>query len=63
MTSLEENQSVCIRCAEGCGFYTLLEQGKVTGIDYMKGHPVNAGALCIKGNRVLETVYHTERIY
>jgi formate dehydrogenase major subunit len=63
MTSLQENQSVCIRCAEGCGFYTLLEQGKVTGIDYMKDHPVNAGALCLKGNHVLETVYHPERIY
>src|SRR5512139_3894823 len=63
MTPLQEIQSVCLRCAEGCGFHTLLEHGKATGIEYMKGHPVNVGALCLKGNSVLETVYHPERIY
>ncbi len=63
MTPLQETQSVCLRCAEGCGFHTLLEQGRATGIEYMTNHPVNAGALCLKGNRVLETVYHPERIY
>src|SRR4030042_3813985 len=63
MTSPQEIQSVCLRCAEGCGLYTLFDQGKATGIDYMKGHPVNAGALCFKGNGVLGTVYHPERIY
>jgi formate dehydrogenase major subunit len=63
MTPLQENQSVCLCCAEGCGFYTLVEQGKAAGIEYMKGHPVNAGALCLKGNSVLATVYHPERIH
>ncbi len=63
MTPLQETQSVCLCCAEGCGFYTLLEQGKAAGIEHMQGHPVNAGALCLKGNSVLEPVYHPERIY
>ena len=63
MTPLQEIQSVCLRCAEGCGFHTLLEQGRAAYIDYLKQHPVNAGALCLKGNRVLETVYHPERIH
>ncbi len=63
MTPLQENQSVCLCCAEGCGFYTLLEQGRAAGIEYMKEHPVNAGALCLKGNSVLETVHHPDRIY
>ena len=63
MTPPQEIQSLCPRCAEGCGLYTLLEQGKATGIEYMKDHPVNAGALCFRGNGVLDTVYHPERIY
>ena len=62
MTPLQEHQSVCLCCAEGCGFYTLVEQGKAAGIDYMQDHPVNAGALCLKGNRVLAAVHHPQRI-
>ncbi len=62
MTPLQEHQSVCLCCAEGCGFFTMVDQGKAAGIEYMQDHPVNAGALCLKGNRVLAAVHHPERI-
>jgi len=63
MTSLHEIQSICTSCAEGCGFYTQVEQGKVTNLDYMKEHPINKGGLCFKGNGVLNSIYHPNRIY
>lgn len=63
MTSVHEIESICTCCAEGCGFYTRVEQGKVTNLDYMKAHPVNKGGLCFKGNRVLDSIYHPGRIY
>jgi formate dehydrogenase major subunit len=63
MTSLHEIESICTSCAEGCGFHTQVEQGKVTNLDYMKAHPVNKGGLCFKGNGVLESIYHPSRIY
>jgi predicted molibdopterin-dependent oxidoreductase YjgC len=63
MKPLQETESICLCCAEGCGFHTLHEPGKVTGIEYMPDHPVNAGALCLKGNNVLNPVHHPERIH
>ena len=63
MTSFHEVQSICPYCAEGCGFYTIVEQGKVLNIEYMKKHPVNEGGLCLKGNAVLDIIYHPNRIY
>ncbi|MBW2221164.1 MAG: molybdopterin-dependent oxidoreductase, partial [Deltaproteobacteria bacterium] len=63
MTSFHEVQSICPYCAEGCGFYTIVEQGKASNIEYMKKHPVNEGGLCLKGNAVLDIIYHPNRIY
>ncbi len=63
MPSLHEVQSICPYCAEGCSFYTQVEQGKASNIEYMKKHPVNEGGLCLKGNAVLDIIYHENRIY
>ena len=63
MNSTQEIPSICPYCAEGCGFYTLVEQGKAFNIEYMKNHPVNEGGLCLKGNAVLDIIYHPRRIY
>ncbi|KPJ55863.1 MAG: hypothetical protein AMJ42_06085 [Deltaproteobacteria bacterium DG_8] len=63
MNSPREIPSICPYCAEGCGFYTQVEQGKALNIEYMKNHPVNEGGLCLKGNAVLDIVYHPNRIH
>ena len=63
MTSRHDIESICTSCAEGCGLYSQVEQGKVTSLEYMQNHPVNNGALCLKGNNVLGSIYHTERIF
>jgi len=46
--------SVCPYCAVGCGLFLEVERDKAMGIDYMKDHPASEGALCTKGNAVLE---------
>ena len=54
--------SVCPYCAVGCGLFLEVERDKATGIDYMKDHPASEGALCPKGNAVLEFLNHDERL-
>ena len=48
MTSRHDIESICTSCAEGCGLYSQVEQGKVTNLEYMEKHPVNNGALASK---------------
>ena len=54
--------SVCPYCGVGCGLFIEVENGVATGIQYMKDHPTNEGALCPKGNSSLELVYNRERL-
>jgi len=54
--------SVCPYCAVGCGFYLDVERGKAVGISYMPEHPTCEGALCPKGNAVLEFLNHKDRL-
>ena len=54
--------SICPYCGVGCGLYLAVNDGRVTGIEYMPAHPTNEGALCPKGNACLDTVYHRERV-
>lgn len=54
--------SVCPYCAVGCGFYLAVEKGQATGVEYMPEHPTGEGALCPKGNAVLEILNHEERL-
>ncbi len=54
--------SVCPYCAVGCGFYLVVEKDRAVGIDYMTDHPTCEGALCPKGNAVLEVLNHQDRL-
>lgn len=54
--------SICPYCGVGCGFYIAVEDGTAVGLEYMKDHPTNEGALCPKGNASLDVVYHRERL-
>ena len=42
--------------------YVAVEDGKAAGLEYMPEHPVSEGALCPRGNAVLETLNHPERL-
>ncbi|MCK9405772.1 MAG: formate dehydrogenase subunit alpha [Methanothrix sp.] len=54
--------TVCPYCAAGCGFFIAVQKGRALGIEYMPDHPVNEGALCSKGNAVLEILDHPDRL-
>jgi predicted molibdopterin-dependent oxidoreductase YjgC len=54
--------SVCPYCGCGCGLYVVVEEGIAKNIEYMPEHPVCQGALCPKGNAVLEIIYHPDRL-
>ncbi|HPT38247.1 MAG TPA: formate dehydrogenase subunit alpha [Methanothrix sp.] len=54
--------SLCPYCAVGCGMYLVVEKGKAIGVEYMTDHPACEGALCPKGNSVLEVLNHEERL-
>jgi len=54
--------SVCPYCVVGCGLYIEVERDKATGIEYLMDHPANEGALCPKGNAVLEFLNHEDRL-
>ena len=54
--------SVCPYCGVGCGLLIKTSDGNITGLEYLKSHPTNEGALCPKGNACLEIVYHNERL-
>ncbi len=54
--------SICPYCGVGCGLYLRVDDGVLTGLEYMKEHPTNEGALCPKGNACLDIVYHRERL-
>lgn len=54
--------SICPYCGVGCGLYLKVKDGVIVGLEYMKEHPTNEGALCPKGNACLDLVYHRERL-
>jgi formate dehydrogenase (coenzyme F420) alpha subunit len=54
--------SLCPYCAVGCGLYLEVEKGRAIGLEYMTDHPACQGALCPKGNSVLEVLNHHERL-
>jgi formate dehydrogenase alpha subunit len=54
--------SLCPYCAVGCGLYLVVDKGQAVGIEYMTDHPTCEGALCPKGNAVLEVLNHEERL-
>ena len=54
--------TICPYCGVGCGLYIAVEDGRAVGLEYMPEHPVNEGALCPKGNAVLEMLNHPDRL-
>ena len=54
--------SLCPYCAVGCGLYLEVDKGIAKVIEYMTDHPACEGALCPKGNALLEILNHEERL-
>ncbi len=54
--------STCRECAAGCGIVVKAREGRAIKIEGNPQHPVNAGALCARGQASLQGLYDPDRI-
>ncbi len=59
---MQKVRTVCPYCGCGCGIYLHVESGRVVGTSPVRDHPVNEGALCVKGYSCHEFVHHPDRL-
>ena len=54
--------STCTECPAHCGISVRVRERWPVKLEGIPGHPVNAGALCARGQASLSRLYHPERI-
>ncbi len=54
--------TVCGECNAGCGVTARMVDFNVIKLDGTEGHPVNDGALCMRGQMSLMRLYHPKRL-
>jgi len=54
--------STCNECPAHCGVTVRLREGRAVKLEGNPGHPINRGALCMRGQAVLWRLYHPERL-
>lgn len=54
--------SICSFCAVGCGLIAHTKGGKLVNLEGDPDHPINQGALCIKGQALREIVLSPRRL-
>ena len=54
--------STCRECPAGCGVLAKNREGRVIKLEGNPYHPVNRGALCIRGQAALQGVYNPDRL-
>jgi anaerobic selenocysteine-containing dehydrogenase len=52
----------CILCVNGCGINAYVDDGKLVKVEGMKEHPLNQGALCPRGQHLIDIVYSPDRL-
>src|SRR5712692_6968067 len=53
--------TVCRECPAGCGVLARNREGRVVKLEGNPDHPVNHGALCVRGQAALQGLYHPDR--
>src|SRR2546427_2137070 len=53
--------TVCRECPAGCGVIARNREGRVVKLEGNPDHPVNEGALCLRGQAALQGLYHPDR--
>src|SRR5213078_5341024 len=53
--------TVCRECPAGCGVLARNRDGRVVKLEGNPDHPVNQGALCVRGHAALQGLYHPDR--
>lgn len=60
-TGVIRTAAFCTQCRSRCGCMAVVEDGRLTAIEPLPGHPTGA-KLCPKGRAAPELVYHPERL-
>ncbi|MFQ5695094.1 MAG: twin-arginine translocation signal domain-containing protein, partial [Terriglobia bacterium] len=55
-------KSTCRECPAGCGTLVRTREGRVLKVEGNPDHPVNRGALCIRGQAAVQGLYNPDRI-
>jgi Fe-S-cluster-containing dehydrogenase component len=54
--------STCRECPAGCGVLAKNREGRVIKLEGNPHHPINRGALCMRGQAALQGVYNPDRL-
>jgi len=54
--------TTCTECPAGCGISARVVDRRLTKLEGIETHPVNAGALCVRGQASISRVYHPDRL-
>lgn len=54
--------TTCMECPAGCGVSAKTVDYRVGKLEGVKAHPINDGALCMRGQAALSRLYHPDRI-
>jgi anaerobic selenocysteine-containing dehydrogenase/Fe-S-cluster-containing dehydrogenase component len=54
--------STCRECPAGCGILAKSREGRIIKLEGNPAHPVNRGALCMRGQAALQGVYDPDRL-
>ena len=54
--------STCRQCPSGCGLLAKNREGRLIKLEGNPLHPINQGALCQRGQAVLQGLYHPDRL-
>jgi molybdopterin-containing oxidoreductase family iron-sulfur binding subunit len=54
--------TTCTECPAGCGLTARIVDGYPVKLEGRKGHPINDGRLCMRGQASLTRLYHPNRI-
>ena len=49
-------------CFDACGLLAEVANGRVVGLKGDPEHPVTRGRICVKGKKLLERLYHPQRL-
>ncbi len=54
--------TTCTECPAGCGISARVIDHKAAKLEGIEGHPLSAGALCVRGQSSIARVYHPKRL-
>lgn len=54
--------STCRECPAGCGILAKNREGRVIKVEGHPYHPINQGALCMRGQASVQAVFHPDRL-